>query len=70
MIITSSVTAAHGAFETVHRKVLDAPAVRPVTPDVGEAGVVIAPVPAIFVQVPDPCAGVFPAKVAVDAQTV
>ena len=71
VIITSSVIVAQGAPETVHLKVDEAPAVNPVTPEVGEAGVVIAPVPAILVHVPEPgLVGVLPASVAVVAQTV
>ena len=39
-------------------------------PDVGEAGVVIAPAPLTKVQTPVPVTGVFPASVAVVPQTV
>ena len=42
----------------------------PVTPEVGEAGVVIVAPPAITVQAPVPTVAVFPAKVAVVPQTV
>ncbi len=47
-----------------------APTDNPVTPDVGELGVVTVALPAITVQVPDPTVGVLPARVAVVAQTV
>ena len=47
-----------------------APTDNPVTPDVGELGVVTDPVPAMTVHAPVPTVGVFPAKVAVVAQTV
>lgn len=59
---TSSVEAAQGALEMVHLNV-QAPA-RPVSPEVGELGVVIVPVPEINVHNPVPTAGVFPARVA------
>jgi len=52
----------------VQRKVLT-PTLRPVTPEVGEEGVVTTPVPAMTVQAPVPVVGVFPASVAVVAQT-
>ena len=48
----------------VQRNVLT-PVVSPVTPDVGEDGVVTVAEPAITVHAPVPIAGVFPAKVAV-----
>ena len=48
----------------VQTKVLT-PVVIPVTPEVGEAGVVTVPVPAITVQAPVPIAGVFAASAAV-----
>ena len=46
------------------------PKLRPVTPDVGELGVVTVAPPLITVHVPVPGEGVFPASVAVDEQTV
>ena len=64
VIITSSVLGVQGALEIVHLKVF-APTPNPVSPEVGEEGVVIVPEPAINVQVPVPTAGVFPANVAV-----
>ena len=53
----------------VQRNVL-APTDKPVTPDVGELGVVTEPDPAMTVHAPVPTVGVLPAKVAVVAQTV
>ena len=47
-----------------------APMLKPVTPDVGEPGVVTAALPAITVHVPEPTEGVFPASVAEVAHTV
>ena len=52
-----------------HTKVFT-PAVSPVTPDVGEAGIVTTPVPAITVQAPLPVVGVLAASVAVGLQIV
>ena len=48
----------------VHTKAFT-PAVKPVTPDVGDVGVVTDPVPAVTVQSPVPTIAVFAAKVAV-----
>ena len=53
----------------VHTYVL-APTDKLVTPDVGELGVVTVELPAITVHAPVPTVGVFPASVAVVAQTV
>ena len=47
-----------------------APTLKPVTPDVGDVGVVITPLPEINVHNPVPIAGVFPVNVAEVAQTV
>jgi hypothetical protein len=68
VITTSSVEAVQGALEIVHLKVL-APTPRAVSPEVGDEGVVIVPAPEINVHNPVPDVGVFPAKVAVVAQT-
>ncbi len=46
----------------VHWKVL-VPTLNPVTPDVGDVGAVIVPVPAMSVHNPLPIVGVFPEKV-------
>jgi hypothetical protein len=64
-----SVDGVHIPFEIVHRNVFT-PKLNPVTPEVGEVGVVTVPVPAITVHVLVPIAGVFPASVAVVLQTV
>ena len=53
----------------VHTKVFT-PVVNPVTPLVGELGVVTAPVPAVTVQAPVPTVGVFAASVAFGLQMV
>ena len=49
----------------VHLSVTEVPATSPVTVDVGEAGFVMAAVPATTVHTPVPVTGVFPAKVVV-----
>ena len=69
VIVTSSEELGHEPFVIVQRNVL-APTDKPVTPDVGELGVVTDPDPAMTVHAPVPTVGVFPAKVAVVAQTV
>ena len=69
LIVTSSKEDEQVPFEIVQRKVFT-PTLNPVTPDVGEVGAVIVPPPAITVHAPVPTAGVFPASVAVVAQTV
>lgn len=69
VMVTSDVEAAHTPLLIVQRKAL-APTPKPVTPDVGELGVVIVPVPLTNVQAPVPTVAVLPAKVAVVAQTV
>jgi len=68
LMVISSVDGVQTPLEVVHRNVLT-PVLKPVTPEVGEEGVVTTPVPAITVQVPVPTAGVFPASVEVVAQT-
>jgi hypothetical protein len=67
MVIASDV-GAQGALVMVHTNVL-VPTLKPVTPEVGEPGVVTTPVPAVTVHVPVPTAAVLPASVAVLAQT-
>ena len=63
-MITSSTDAAQTGLVMVQRRVADAPTVNPVTPEVGDAGVVMVAVPANTVQVPVPTAATLPAKVA------
>ncbi|MGQ0828816.1 MAG: hypothetical protein ACT4ON_10520, partial [Bacteroidota bacterium] len=54
LITTSSKLFPHPPLEIVHRSVTEAPTVKPVTVEVGEAGVVMVAVPANTVQVPVP----------------
>lgn len=68
LIVMSSVEEAHIPFEMVHRNVFT-PTLNPVTPDVGEDGVVTVAAPVITVHIPVPTSGVFAASVAVVAQT-
>ena len=49
----------------VQRRVATPGTLRPVTPDVGEPGVVMVAVPETTVQLPVPTPGLLPAKVAV-----
>jgi len=58
----SSVVAVHAPFEMVQRNVFT-PELNPVTPEVGDEGVVTVALPAITVQFPVPTKGVFPASV-------
>ena len=46
------------------------PKLNPVTPDVGDVGVVTTPVPATTVQNPVPTVGAFPPSVAVVVHTI
>ena len=69
MIVTVSLDAGHVPFVIVHTNVF-APTVKPVTPDVGELGVVTVALPAMTVHAPVPTVGVLPASVAVVEQTV
>ena len=71
LIVTSSEDAAQTPFVIVQLNTF-APTPNPVTPEVGEEGVVIVPVPDVNVQIPVPVTGVFPASVAVPgvSQTV
>jgi hypothetical protein len=68
-ITTVEVDGGHVPLEIVHWKELT-PNPKPVIPEVGEVGVVIVPLPDIKVHSPVPTIGAFPAKVAVDVQTV
>jgi len=65
VIITSSVEGVQGGLEIVHRKVAVPGTAKPVTPEVGEEGVVMVAVPDTTLHAPVPIVGVFPAKVAV-----
>ncbi len=66
MVITiSSVVVPQPPFDTVQRKVADAPTVKPVTPDVDDAGVVIVATPLTTDHKPLPTVGVLPANVVV-----
>ena len=65
VITTSSVEAVHGELEIVHRSVAVPAAASPVTPDVGELGVVMVAVPDTTDHAPVPTVAVFPANVAV-----
>ena len=64
-----SVLAAQVPLLIDHTKVFT-PVVKPVTPLVGEAGIVTTPVPVITVHAPLPVVGVFAASVAVGLQMV
>jgi hypothetical protein len=69
VMVTVEEEGGQGALLMVHWKTL-APTPNPVTPEVGEVGVVIVPDPETNVQAPVPVVGVFPARVAVVPQTV
>ena len=69
VIVTSSKEGGHTPLVIVHLNTL-APSPSPVTPLVGEPGVVMVPVPLISVHVPLPTVGVLPPSVAVVAHTV
>ncbi len=68
VIVTVDVEGVQGGFEIVHSKTFG-PTPNPVTPDVGEVGVVIVPAPLTNVHNPVPTVGVLPANAAVVAQT-
>ena len=55
----------HTPFVIVQVRVAEPPIKSPVTPDVGEDGVVIVAGPATTAHIPEPTVGVFPAKVVV-----
>ena len=62
VMMTSSVEGVQTPLEIVHRKVF-APTPSAVSPDVGEVGVVMVPLPEISVHIPVPTVGVFAARV-------
>ena len=68
-IVMSSTEGVHTPLEIVQRNVFT-PKLNPVTPEVGEVGVVTTPVPANTVHVPVPTIGAFAASVAVVAHNV
>ena len=65
VIITSSNEGVQGGLEIVQRRVAVPGKAKPVTPEVGEVGVVMVAVPETTLHAPVPTVGVFPAKVAV-----
>ena len=69
LIVIASVLGVHVPLVMVQTKVFT-PVLKPVTPLVGELGVVTTPVPAVTVHAPIPTVGVFAAKVAVGLQIV
>ena len=69
MIVTVSPDAGQDALVMVHTNVF-APMDNPVTPEVGELGVVTDALPMMTVHTPDPTVGVLAARVAVVEQTV
>ena len=68
-MVIASVLGGQVPFVIVHTKVFT-PVVMPVTPDVGDVGVVTVAVPAVTVQSPVPTTGALAAKVAVAEQMV
>ena len=68
-MVIASVLGGQVPLLIVHTNVFT-PVVKPVTPLVGELGVVTVAVPAVTVQTPVPIIGVFAAKVAVALQIV
>ena len=69
IIVTVDVDGGHVPLDIVHWNEF-APNANPVITEVGEEGVVTIPLPETSVHTPVPTVGVFPAKVAVEAQTV
>jgi len=65
VITTSDVEAVQGALDIVQRKVAVSGTVKPVTPEVGELGVVIVAVPDTTDHAPVPTVAVLPANVAI-----
>ena len=69
LMVTASLLGVQVPLLIVQIKVFT-PVVNPVTPDVGEPGVVTVAVPAVTVQTPVPITGVLAAKVDVAIQIV
>jgi hypothetical protein len=69
VIVTVEVEGVHGGLLIVQVNTFG-PTPNPVTPEVGEEGVVMVPVPLVSVHAPVPAVGVFPASVAVVPQTL
>lgn len=65
LITTSLVEAAHDPLLMVHLRVVELPATKPVTVDVGEEGVVIVALPDTTLHVPVPTEGVLAFKLVV-----
>ena len=63
LVNTTSSVDVQAPLVMVHLKVILVPAVTPVTPEVGEVGVVTVPVPLTLLHAPVPVVGVFPASV-------
>ena len=61
----SSVEGVHAPLEIIQRSVAEDPTTNPVTPEVGDEGVVTVAVPEITDHIPVPTVGVLPANVAV-----
>ena len=68
-MVIASVLGGQVPFVIVHTKVFT-PVVNPVTPDVGELGVVTVAVPAVTVHIPIPTVGALAASAAVGLQMV
>ena len=68
-MVIASVLGGQVPLLIVHTNVLT-PAVKPVTPDVGDVGVVTIPDPAVTVHIPVPTVGVLAASVVVAEQMV
>jgi len=69
VIATVSFEGGHVAFVIVQTKLL-APTDNPVTPEVGELGVVTVALPPMTVHAPVPTTAVFPASVAMVEQAI
>jgi hypothetical protein len=65
VILIVDVEAVQGGLEIVHCKIAVPGTAKPVTPEVGEEGVVMVAVPLTTLHVPVPDVGILPAKVAV-----